>query len=80
MWSMLSSRSWGEGGVPDPIEDDVRQILGKLGHANEQDAKPDQSLPAPTQTAPRRTVIANPRPVAVESDPPKSIATTGQSG
>jgi UDP-GlcNAc:undecaprenyl-phosphate GlcNAc-1-phosphate transferase len=64
----------------DPIEDDVRQILGKLAQADEQGAIPDPSLPAPVPSAPRRTVIANPRPVAVENEPSKAIATSGQSG
>ena len=64
----------------DPIEDDVRQILGKLAHADEQDEKTDPSLPAPAPTAQRRTVISNARPVAVGNDAGKAIATSGQSG
>ena len=37
-------------------EDDVRQILGKLLRADEQDAKLDASASATAHAAPRRTV------------------------
>jgi UDP-GlcNAc:undecaprenyl-phosphate GlcNAc-1-phosphate transferase len=66
----------------DPIEDDVRQILSKLAHADEQehDAKYDHAIPSPGQALPRRSVIASSRPVPVENEPSKAIATSGQSG